>query len=89
MRLTATLSAAALVTLAAPALATDSITIYPYASHANYCPAGLQPVSVGGVICCGTPNTNISYQEVMRHPVKKRARRHVARYDCPVGVKGC
>lgn len=22
----------------------------------NYCPAGLQPVMAGGVICCGTPN---------------------------------
>lgn len=33
----------------------------PPAAHVqNFCPAGLQPVSVGGVICCGTPGNNMS-----------------------------
>ncbi len=29
------------------------MTAYP---TANFCPAGLSPVSIGGVICCGVPN---------------------------------
>ena len=32
------------------------IAIWAYPSAANYCPSGLQPVVVGGVICCGQPN---------------------------------
>jgi hypothetical protein len=28
----------------------------------NYCPAGLQPIVVGGVVCCGTPNTAGYYE---------------------------
>ncbi len=28
---------------------------------ANYCPAGLQPVLMGGVVCCGTPNAGPYY----------------------------
>ncbi len=34
------------------------ILVYAYPSKANYCPAGLQPVTVGGVICCGVPNAH-------------------------------
>jgi hypothetical protein len=76
---------------ALPGMAMDA-KIYPYASKANYCPAGLQPVTISGVICCGTPNQPVSYQSVMSHPVQtashSRARSYV-RYDCPAGVKGC
>ncbi|SMX38685.1 hypothetical protein [Maliponia aquimaris] len=28
---------------------------------ANYCPAGLQPVLAGGVVCCGVPNAGPYY----------------------------
>ncbi|WP_297774604.1 hypothetical protein [uncultured Roseovarius sp.] len=85
------ISALALAVLAAPASA-QGPKIYAYESHANYCPAGLQPVSINGVICCGEPNQSQSYQQAMRHPVAKV--RHVSRsarahLNCPVGSKGC
>jgi hypothetical protein len=80
---------------AAPALA--DAKIYPYHASANHCPAGLQPVTISGAICCGTPNQGMSYQSVMMHPVKKKKvhKRHthrvraVSTYDCPIGTKGC
>jgi len=66
--------------------------IYPYHSSENYCPAGLQPITMNGVICCGTPTTTQSYQSVMAHPKPKKVR-HVhktrASDSCPEGVKGC
>jgi hypothetical protein len=58
---------------AAPVLAwSDNMTqpasnenaVWAYPSSANYCPAGLQPVTIGGVICCGTP-THYGYKS---HP---------------------
>ncbi|MEP4197532.1 MAG: hypothetical protein ABJL99_18065 [Aliishimia sp.] len=67
--------------------------IYPVNTGHNYCPAGLQPVSMDGTICCGVPNQGYSYQSVMSHPVKKihkvRKVRHVRAVDCPIGEKGC
>ncbi|MBV7408886.1 MULTISPECIES: hypothetical protein [Roseobacteraceae] len=65
--------------------------IYAYHSQHNYCPAGLQPVTMDGVICCGRPNQGISYQQALAHPVKKRVKhvRHVRQSSCPVGTKGC
>lgn len=84
----------ALVLGAAPALA-DGPRIYPYSTSANYCPAGLQPITINGVICCGTPNQSVSYQSMKAHPVvrKVRARRAnpapTSRIVCPVGEKGC
>ncbi len=85
----------ALLLGAAPALASD-VKIFPYSSSANYCPAGFQPISINGVICCGTPNQSTSYQSMNAHPVRKvvRARRSMAaapatRIVCPVGEKGC
>ena len=95
MRLHTALAAGfgALMAVSAPAMAKEA-KLYPYASKANYCPAGLQPVTMGGVICCGTPNQNVSYQSMMVHPTPKK--RHVKRVrhvshavDCPIGVKGC
>lgn len=46
----------------------------------NHCPAGLQPVVLNGVICCGTPNGSMSYQQMMAHPMpRKAARSHTHR----------
>ena len=69
--------------------------LYPYQSSANYCPAGLQPITISGVICCGTPNQSMSYQQANAHPVKRHRvakKRHYvrsARAHCPAGTKGC
>ncbi len=64
--------------------------LYPYDASANHCPSGLQPVVIGGVICCGTPNQSSSYQSMMAHPVQKSTyRKHVQRDECAVGAKGC
>jgi len=70
--------------------------IYPYQTSVNYCPAGLQPVTISGVICCGVPNQHVSYQSMKAHPVaQKKVHRKVhhatysARAHCPVGTKGC
>lgn len=36
----------------------------PQAYHGpNYCPAGLAPVVIGGVICCGTPAQQVVVQQ--------------------------
>jgi len=83
-----TLLAAGLACLAfaAPASAVE-VNIYPYAeSSANYCPAGLQPVVLGGDISCGRPNTNVSYFTVKQHPVQRRHHHGHAIYSkSPVG----
>lgn len=70
--------------------------VYPYATSENYCPAGLQPVTINGVICCGTPNQHISYQSAMAHPVAKKKHHKVSHRSyrakqshCPIGTKGC
>lgn len=85
------ISALILATLAAPAMA-QSAKVYAYESQANYCPAGLQPVTISGVICCGQPNQAQSYQQALRHPVTKV--RHqtysaTSQLNCPEGTKGC
>ncbi len=73
----------------------DAPKIYAVRSSANYCPNGLQPITIDGVICCGTPNQSVSYQSMKAHPVvrKVRARRvnraPTSRIVCPVGEKGC
>lgn len=64
---------------------TDGSKIYVYHSSENYCPAGLQPVTLSGEICCGQPNQSMTYQQAMAHTSPKRH----ARSDCPVGTKGC
>ncbi|SFN57436.1 hypothetical protein SAMN04487859_10559 [Roseovarius lutimaris] len=85
----------ALAVLATPGFA-EGPRVYAYESAVNYCPAGLQPVSLNGVICCGQPNQAQSYQQVMAHPVRKkirhyspRARSARAHLNCPAGAKGC
>lgn len=50
---------------------------------ANNCPAGQQPVMMGGVICCGEPNAG-PYINRVSAPKKKVVRS----YSAPVGVKG-
>ena len=77
----------------APAMAVEA-KIYPYASHENYCPAGLQPITISGVICCGVPNQAHTYQQVMKHPAPQRVKHHKprdfsARPACREGEKGC
>ena len=86
MRIFASLTAAALAALlAVPASAGGEVKLYPYATHVNYCPPGLQPIVLGGVICCGQPNTHMSWQQVMKHPV----RTHYVSHACRPGEKGC
>jgi len=92
MRLTPVISAAALVALmGAGAAIADQPKIYAYHSSHNFCPAGLQPVTMDGVICCGRPNQGISYQQALAHPVKKKKRyvHRTRQSSCPVGTKGC
>lgn len=49
--------------------ASNDMAVWAYPSKANYCPAGLQPVVVGGVICCGQP-THVGY--VAQHAPKPK-----------------
>lgn len=82
-------------TALAPQMASADVKVRPYATSENYCPAGLQPVSINGVICCGTPNTHETYQSAMAHPVAKKKVHKVrhkprqTRSHCAVGTKGC
>ena len=72
--------------------AAAEMPIYAYGTKANQCPAGLRPVVVGGVICCGTPNQSMTYQQANAHPVRKTVRkkvRRVASTYCPEGMTGC
>lgn len=97
MTLNKFLAAGALVLASAvPALAMDA-KIYAYNSGHNFCPNGTQPITIDGVICCGTPNQSVSYQQMQAHPVprkhykKKKVHRvkHTRRMICPAGEKGC
>ena len=60
MRLMPTLTKGlALALLAASPAAGSDVTLYPYATNVNYCPAGLQPIVLNGVVCCGQPTTHV------------------------------
>ncbi|MEN8893118.1 hypothetical protein [Planktotalea arctica] len=52
-------------------------SVAPQAYHGpNYCPPGLQPVVLGGVICCGTAArgyTPMKQQHVKKHAPKTTA----------------
>ncbi|SPF78068.1 hypothetical protein [Pseudoprimorskyibacter insulae] len=103
MRFTPFFAAAALALSANSALAWGDIymgdgtnnpnsgQIYAYPTKANYCPAGLQPVVVGGVICCGTP-TAPGYGDHTLAPKavykKKTYSAPAPRIYAPEGVKG-
>lgn len=62
----------------------EGVMIHPYPASANYCPTGLQPVTIGGVVCCGTPTTSETYYN--RAGTSKR---RAYSSSCPAGVKGC
>ncbi|EPX79659.1 hypothetical protein [Salipiger mucosus] len=58
---------------------------------ANYCPAGKQPVILGGVICCGVPNAGTYYNPVSVRKAAPRpapATSYMPRPYAPVGEKG-
>ncbi|WP_375175209.1 hypothetical protein [Pseudooceanicola sp.] len=58
-----------LFAMAAPAAA--DAKLFPYPASANYCPQGLQPVQMGGVICCGVPNQSVTYSQYQAHPTRR------------------
>ncbi len=71
---------------------------YPVHTGVNYCPAGLQPVTISGSISCGKPNKSVTYQQMLKHPQKKKTMRvkktrQVIRRSavptCNPGTKGC
>jgi hypothetical protein len=66
----------------------SNMLIHAYPA-ANYCPQGLQPVSVGGVICCGTPNAGayVDRPGKARHHAVSKPRHRPTAY-APVGEKG-
>ena len=78
---------------AVPAMAMDA-KIYAYHGE-NFCPAGFQPITISGVICCGQPNQQMSYQKVKmtaapRAKAKHHRHTHKAKSaSCAVGTKGC
>lgn len=63
-------------------------TMLQHAYHApNYCPAGLQPVMVGGVVCCGTPNAS-AYVDRPGKTYRKVYHKPAPRAYAPAGEKG-
>ena len=95
MRIATKLALAGAMVLAGSgaALAAD-VLVHPYKAE-NLCPAGLQPVTVGGVICCGQPNTSGPYIDRAGghrnvHKVKRVAtkRHYEPRYYTVEGEKG-
>ena len=58
----------------------EGVLFQAYPASANYCPQGLQPVTLGGVICCGTPNATYS---------QAPERSYSPAPSCPAGTKGC
>lgn len=79
----------ALACLTVAPAAAEEAKIYLFESQANYCPAGLGPVAVAGVISCGVANQAQTYQQVMRHPAPRRAPHYSAHPNCREGIKGC
>lgn len=51
----------------------------------GFCPAGLQPVQVGGMISCGVPIAG----EICEHPPTRVKPKVHKRMICPEGEKGC
>ncbi len=88
MRIPLSLTTAALAALTALSAHAQEARLYPVPTNANYCPAGLQPVTINGAICCGQPNTNVTWYYMKKHPVQRAT--YTPRYsNCPEGVKGC
>lgn len=61
----------------------EGLMVHPYPASANYCPQGLQPITMGGVICCGEPTTSETYYN------RAGGKRHGQSMSCPAGQKGC
>lgn len=61
----------------------EGVLMHPYPAAANHCPSGLQPVTMGGVICCGNPTTGEVYYNT--GGMRKRS----YSMSCPPGSKGC
>ncbi len=61
----------------------EGLLMHPYPAAENHCPNGLQPVTMGGVICCGTPNTGETYYNA------GSSRKRSYGMSCPPGSKGC
>jgi hypothetical protein len=78
-----------LMAMAAPAAA--DAKLFPYPASANYCPAGLQPIQLGGVICCGVPNQSVTYSQYQAHPAPTRRVYRAPKWDgskSPAGWDG-
>ena len=56
------------------------------AQTSTICPAGLQPVEVGGMISCGVP---VAGEICEAAPVTHKPRKVMPRMICPEGQKGC
>lgn len=65
----------------------SDMLIYAYPGE-NNCPAGLQPITVGGVVCCGSPNTTGTYYNRASAPKKRVYQSHAPRAYAPAGQKG-
>ncbi|WP_076532649.1 hypothetical protein [Roseovarius nanhaiticus] len=91
--MTLTLGVAAGAALFAGTPAQAEAKIYAVPTHENYCPAGLQPITISGVVCCGVPNQHQSYGQMMKHPAPRKVHHkpvnYSARPDCREGIKGC
>lgn len=88
MSLRLPLVAAIMASVAAPAFAEGhQPRLYPYAASANYCPSGLQPIVVNGVVCCGIPNQHTSYPAMMEHSTTRRQYVSPSYFDTE-GIKG-
>ncbi|MGR3269338.1 hypothetical protein DU478_13230 [Thalassococcus profundi] len=69
----------------------SNVLMHSYPTAANYCPAGLQPVTMGGVICCGEPNAGPYVNRAGGHKRVHKAKSHVyhaPRAYAPAGEKG-
>jgi len=53
--------------LSAGAALAEGPRVYAYPGE-NFCPTGLQPVTISGVISCGTPNQKVSYSAMKATP---------------------
>jgi hypothetical protein len=71
--------------------------VYSYKAGANYCPTGLEPVSIAGEVSCGKPNQQMTHQQMLAHPAsrtryrkaKSKAYHTIPQSVCGVGMKGC
>lgn len=90
MHVAKTLAAGLAAALIAGPAAAEGLNVYAVESRENFCPAGLQPVTADGTICCGTPNQSQTYHEAMRHPAPKRVSHQAGQAStCAEGQKGC